>query len=56
MFKALLLEQQDKQTIATITQLDESQLPAENVTPSALKVEKDLMPIRILITVPIKTF
>ncbi|NCB59185.1 MAG: hypothetical protein EOM46_17230, partial [Gammaproteobacteria bacterium] len=31
MFKALLLEQQDKQTIATITQLDESQLPAENV-------------------------
>jgi len=32
MFKALLLEQQDKQTIASITQLDESQLPAGDVT------------------------
>ncbi len=27
MFKALLLQQQDKQTIASIEQLDDSQLP-----------------------------
>ena len=32
MFKALLLQQQDKQTIASIEQLDDSQLPAGDVT------------------------
>ena len=32
MFKALLLEQQEKQTLATITHIDEAQLPEGNVT------------------------
>ncbi len=32
MFKALLLQQQDKQTIASIEQLDDGQLPAGDVT------------------------
>ncbi len=31
MFKALLLNQEDKKTIATISQVDESQLPEGNV-------------------------
>jgi acrylyl-CoA reductase (NADPH) len=31
MFKALLLNQEDKKTIATITQVDESQRPEGNV-------------------------
>lgn len=32
MFKALLLNQQDKQTLATLTDLDDAQLPAGDVT------------------------